>query len=118
MGNSANAERLVDRLGVPAEGIPKLYAFVTNFTRGDLKRAQDVDDVIGGGLKEENLGLHAKHKLQSRWNHLPYVVVKKYQDIWSSWKVGWVAQESFTEITYCLLGRRLGSPNRTTHRLP
>lgn len=48
MGNSANAER-------NAEGIPKLYAFAANlgmgqleqFTRGDLRNAQDMDDVTG-----------------------------------------------------------------------
>ncbi len=55
LGDSIKAERLVDKLGAPAEAIPKLYVFATNigmgqleqFTRDDLRRAQDTDDVIG-----------------------------------------------------------------------
>ncbi len=55
LGDSIKAKRLVDKLGAPAEAIPKLYVFATNigmgqleqFTRDDLRRAQDTDDVIG-----------------------------------------------------------------------
>lgn len=37
--------------------------------------------IEGDRVLVENLGLRGKHKLKSRWNQLPYVVVNKYQDL-------------------------------------
>ena len=54
LGPADSEVRVADRLGIPAEGVPELYAFATHlnlgnleqFTREDLRKAQLKDSVL------------------------------------------------------------------------